>query len=324
VFKSTGIGDVVIASAIIHDLVDALPDASVCLFAGDDNRLAAELIDGVRVVGVSMARPWRVVRQLRAERLDVLIDLGQWSRVEAICSALGGARYTIGFRTPSQRRHFCYDAAVDHSDAIHELSNFRRAVECLGVATASRPRLAVRTDCDPPAAGPFVVFHPWASGVRNEWKEWPAERWQELAALVGAKGYAVVITGAAGDSRRSSELSRLCGTSELSVVDASGRYSLSEVASVLKAAKAVVSVNTGIMHIAAALGTPTIALNGPTAEGRWAPVGPCAVSVNSDYRDCGYLNLGFEYAGHRADCMEGIRVSAVINALEGLLDSTKR
>jgi Glycosyltransferase family 9 (heptosyltransferase)/D5 N terminal like len=70
-------------------------------------------------------------------------------------------------------------------------------------------------------------------------------------------------------------------------------------------------LNTGLMHLAAATGTSTIALNGPTSAQRWGPVGERVVSVNSDLAGCGFLNLGFEYNGQRTDCMHGISVERV-------------
>ena len=75
------------------------------------------------------------------------------------------------------------------------------------------------------------------------------------------------------------------------------------------------SVNTGVMHLAAAVGAPTIALNGPTSATRWGPIGANVVCVDSELPGCGYLNLGFEYDGHRTDCMRGISVDRVATAV---------
>jgi ADP-heptose:LPS heptosyltransferase len=77
-------------------------------------------------------------------------------------------------------------------------------------------------------------------------------------------------------------------------------------------------VNTGVMHLAAATGATTVALNGPTSEARWGPIGERAVSVNSDLPGCGYLNLGFEYDRGRPDCMRAISVDRVTEAVLAL------
>jgi heptosyltransferase I len=66
------------------------------------------------------------------------------------------------------------------------------------------------------------------------------------------------------------------------------------------------------------LGAPTVSLEGPVPVERWGPIGPRARSVASTFDGCGYLDLGFEYAGHRLDCMAGISVEAVIAAVDEL------
>src|SRR5918911_1069323 len=78
------------------------------------------------------------------------------------------------------------------------------------------------------------------------------------------------------------------------------------------------SSSTGVMHLAAASGAPTVSLNGPTSEARWGPVGERVRSVNADLPGCGYLNLGFEYDRGRTDCMRAISVDRVAEAVLAL------
>jgi lipopolysaccharide heptosyltransferase III len=98
-----------------------------------------------------------------------------------------------------------------------------------------------------------------------------------------------------------------------------GRYSLEELADVLAASDLVVSVNTGVMHLAALLGARTISLEGPVAVHRWRPVGRRVRSVVSTLPGCGYLDLGFEYDGQRLDCMNGVNIADVAAAADDLL-----
>jgi ADP-heptose:LPS heptosyltransferase len=98
-----------------------------------------------------------------------------------------------------------------------------------------------------------------------------------------------------------------------------GHYSLEQLADVIAASDLVVSVNTGVMHLAALLGTRTISLEGPVALHRWRPVGPRVRSVVSTLPGSGYLDLGFEYDGQRLDCMDGVSVADVVAAADELL-----
>jgi heptosyltransferase-3 len=324
--KLTAIGDTVLLSAVIDDLAAAFPRADLVLLTGPENAAVAALIDGSHdVVVLDATRPWRAIRELRGLGLDVLLDFGSWSRLEAILAALAGPAYSVGFRTAGQARHSCQDASVDHSDEVHELVNFRRLVATLGVEGSAVPRLrppGVLDDRDRPIV-PYAVLHPWPSGYRSQLKEWPERRWVELAQQLAGAGLGVVLTGGPADTASSGQLAAACVGAGIDVLDTAGRLSLAEVLDLVAEAECVVSVNTGIMHMAAASGAPTVALNGPTSVVRWGPIGPGAVSVNSTLDGCGYLNLGSEYEGRRQDCMEGITVDAVLDAATALMERTQ-
>ena len=320
ILKSTGIGDMTLLAGVARDVAAAYPDATVFLVAGRDNAEVARLVGGVEVVTVPIGEPIEAIRRLRELRLDVLLDFGQWTRVEAICSFLSGARFTIGFETPGQRRHYCYDMTVRHSGDVHELENYRRLAGSLGVESTTVPKLGeARSNGWKPAAPPFVVFHLWPGGYRSELKEWPLESWRDLAARLVERGYSIVLTGAAADAERTEQFVRSCEGLEGCVENAAGRYALSELVELLGRASCVVSVNTGVMHLAAASGAPTVALNGPTSEARWGPIGDRVRSVNADLPGCGYLNLGFEYDRGRTDCMREISVDRVADAVFSLV-----
>jgi ADP-heptose:LPS heptosyltransferase len=97
-----------------------------------------------------------------------------------------------------------------------------------------------------------------------------------------------------------------------------GRQGIEEIARVLTHAEMLVSVNTGIMHLGAILGVPTVSLNGPTAVHRWGPAGPRVANVCPPDGSGGFLDLGFEYGGRSTSEMGKIRVSDVMCAIEGL------
>jgi ADP-heptose:LPS heptosyltransferase len=99
--------------------------------------------------------------------------------------------------------------------------------------------------------------------------------------------------------------------------------SLAATAALLAKARLVVSVNTGVMHLAAAVGVPLIALHGPTSARRWGPVGPRAIALESPCDGCGYLDLGFEYSRQPRHCMNAISYRMVHEACAQVLDFAK-
>ncbi len=70
------------------------------------------------------------------------------------------------------------------------------------------------------------------------------------------------------------------------------------------------------MHIAAALGVPTVGLSGPTNPKRWGPLGKNTISIHPQESGCGFLHFGFEYRGQRTDCMDMITAEYVIKTLK--------
>lgn len=313
--KTAGIGDMILLTAIAGDVIAAFPSAEVIIFAGPDNFDVGQLVAGARVVELSTAKPWVSVGLLRAERLDLLIDFGQWTRLEALLAVLSGASWTLGFETFNQRRHYAYDATVLHSNQIHELDNYRRLVAALGVESQAEPNFGPSTENSfTSLRQPYVVFHLWPGGFRSELREWPADHWLELTRRFVREDFSIVLTGGPTDMLRTKVFVQSCGDLASNVVSVAGQFRVPELINILADARCVVSVNTGVMHLAAAVGVPTIALNGPTSSRRWGPVGSEVVCIDSDFAGCGYLDLGFEYEGQRTDCMNGISVGRVAAA----------
>lgn len=322
VLNSTNMGDTVILSPVLADIAAAYPDADVLLFAGGANASLAPLLPAVRPVPIALGSPRSAIRAIRAARLDVLLDFDSWPRIEPVYAIASGARFCAGFRAAAQHRHFAFDRWVDHRPKTHELDNYRALATVLGVESTSLPRVAPPGVLGPDEAPArdYVVFHQWPAGFRNELKRWARASWLALAQDVVDRGCDVVLTGGPADVQDTAAFVAAAPAQlRPHLVDTSGRFGLGPVTDLLAGARAVVSVNTGVMHLAAATGVPTISLNGPTDPVRWGPMGERAYSVNSALDGCGYLYYGWEYNGQRTDCMDGIAVERVSAALDGVL-----
>ena len=316
--KEVAVGDTVILSGVVQDIRRCLPSARLVMFAGATNTAVARLLPWLdEVIPLPITSPLACVRELRRHPVDVLMDCAGWSRISALYSALANASYRVGFRTAGQFRHYAYDDVADNLGTRHELENFRALAALIGVDGGALPYVPVPPDTTSPIEPPYAVFHPWPSGTMSHVKEWPERRWVALARLVLAAGMRVVLSGSRQDAPRSAHLARAIGASD-DVIDAAGALPFPELPALLADAEVVVSVNTGIMHLAAAVGARTVGLNGPTAEHRWGPIGPRAVAVSVPPPEGGYLNLGFEYDGHPHDVMRRIEVERVWSAIEEL------
>lgn len=314
------IGDTLLAGTVPASLRAAFGDCELVVFASRGNLGVLPLFQGsARVVEVPLTRPLRALAAIRSEPVDVMIDIGQWPRWYALLCAASRSSFTIGFATPGQARHYAYDAAVPHGRDVHEVVNFQRLLAPIPGVPPVHPAAALRAI--PPAAPrgaagrPCLVVHPWASGFRFASREWPLDRWVEFISRTAREGYAVLVSGGPADRARAAALVGACPPG-LPVTSMAGELALPELAAVLRGAAAVVCVNTGVMHLAALLDVPLVALHGPTSRLRWGPVGTRSIAlVPSGTGDCEFLHLGFEYPDRPVECMQGISVDAVLDAV---------
>jgi heptosyltransferase I len=321
--KTAAIGDSLLLAGFFEDVRRTYTNAALIFVTGRDNRGVAELLPGRadEHIVVYPTNPLGAVAAIRAANLDVLVDFGSWPRFDALVTALSGARYRVGFRTPGQFRHYALDRAVEHSSREHERRNYVRLLDAIGVTAGASPRIDApgALDASRLPAAPYAVFHAWSGGYRHEVKEWSADKWSELGREVMRRGWNVVLTGSPADTAKTEALRAALHAAGVPATNAAGAYRLPELADLYAASEVVVSVNTGVMHLAALVGARTVSLEGPTPPARWGPLGPRVRAVSSTLPGCGYLNLGFEYDGQRTDCMEGISVHAVVAAIDELI-----
>jgi heptosyltransferase I len=331
VMSSFALGDTLLFSGAVQSVRAHYPKARLICFCGPQNIAAVEMIPGIdEVVVVPLLKPRETIRQMRLRHLDLLLDFTSWQRLTALYSLMSGARFMVGFRTPQQHRHRGYDRTAEHSKDVHELGNFHSLLQAAAITEHHMPRVV------PPAISlpelvtrgkRIVVFHLWPSGVSSFLREWPEERWIELARrLEAVPGHAetlFVVTGAPADQIRCESFVQKLRGAGLDAEIFIGHDRFASLSHVLLHAALTVSVNTGVMHLSAILGVPTISINGPNRNGRWGPVGAHVAGVESPGEGCGYLHLGFESKGKPTDCMKRITVDAVFAAAKDLMSVEK-
>lgn len=321
------IGDLLLTTALIQALRQKFPDAVIEVVTSKANAGTHGFlpgIDGAASFGVTDVPG--MVRYLRAKQYDVLLDTSQWARLGALLCAVSGAGRTIGFATKDQFRHYAYDWAVPHRDDAHETENFLALGRAVIPGLSGAPALILPEGpssscpvCLRDVLGKKTVFcHMWPSGLKSFLKEWPAENWAELANTLTTAGYIPVFTGGPQDAEATENFIREYGLAEKGACSVAGAASLADIAWAMRHVVAVVSVNTGIMHLAAIAGAATVALNGPTNPLRWGPVGERTVSLQPREGRFGYLNLGFEYPDDAEPVLGALPMEDVIVALKDL------
>lgn len=161
---------------------------------------------------------------------------------------------------------------------------------------------------------PIVCINPGATNSRA--KQWLPERFAQSADAIAAPlGARIVVVGSAAESVTATSVIAALARPE-QAVDLTGKTSLQELIGVLGHASALVSNDTGPAHLAAALGTPTVTVFGPTEIFATHPLGARAVVVNHPV-DCAPCMLRDCPIDHR--CMTGVSVESVVAAAAGAM-----
>ena len=159
---------------------------------------------------------------------------------------------------------------------------------------------------------PVIAFAPGAVGPS---KRWPADYFGALAKSLTADGHQVWVLGSPNESPLAAEIVRAAGPGARDLTSDDLRNAILA----LKLARVAVSNDSGLVHVAAAMGTPTIGIFGPTSPWHWAPLNPLAAVIETrtevPCRPCHKPECRMVH--HR--CMRDIGVSEVIAAVRRTL-----
>ena len=334
------IGDLLMSLDAIADVADAAAGAEIDLVVGSWNAALAPAIRGVSTVetldaswlgreagGVGFPRLLARARSWRARGYGLAINLEPDIRSNLLVAASGAtvkAGFVSGGGGPLLDVALQYDARAKTSE------NQRRLVAAALNHPATRPNHPPAT-LDLPedarrragdllrAAGmPLVGVH--ASGGRAV-KQWAPQRFADVASrLVQEHGATVVLTGTDAD-RPIVEVVRRALPSA-ATIDLTGVPDLLSLAAVIERLDVYVTGDSGPMHIAAAVGTPVVAIFGPSDPARYAPLHPMhrVVRVDLPCAPCNRIRLPpARCTGVTPDCLQGVSVDRVYAAAAAAL-----
>ncbi len=265
-------------------------------------------------------------RSLRSARLDQAVLMTP-SFSAALCAALAGVTHRIGW--PEQGRGLLLNRPVPRAPrgALHLCDEFKSLAREAGAgafpehprlpeeARARRAAQAWLGEHRPRSAGdgrPRLALCP---GVHYGWaKQWPAERFGELRAIAERRGWAGLVIGAAAEEDLAQRVLAGAGPGWVS---ACGAGTLRLAAELLRTCDAAVCNDTGTMHLAAAVGTPVVAVFGPS-EPRWTGPRGARHRILRGACDCAPCYRRTCPQGRPAPCMLAIEPPQVMRAVEDL------
>jgi lipopolysaccharide heptosyltransferase II len=308
--KLGAIGDVVNTLPFANRLRAGYPAARITWVIAPLSHALLEghpAVDEFLVFDAKQPSTWPgFVRELRAQRLELAIDLQRLIKSGMITRATG-AKTRLGFD-----RARCKERS-------HVFTNLRiPANPAPGVTVAQYLEFAdfLELPAQPPTWKlPFTPFAARAGerivvlNVGASWssKLWANERWAELARRLAQElGLAVHLSGGREDRAAAGEIARAAG---VPVVSHAGELTLRETAGLLASAELVISGDTGPLHMAVALGRPVVALFGAADPRRTAPFGQPDAVVRNAVECSPCRKRVCPVPGH--PCMSGLSVESV-------------
>ena len=327
----SALGDTILAIPTIRALRQNFPQAELSILTSSTNLSYLERCPYIDRRILFRYPLHMLIRTLRHEHFDWVIDLEHWSRFSVLLAYATGASRLVGFSAAHQYRHYLFTDTVPHIPGKHEVLNFLSIAHKLGCSTENM-ELTVwigeteREWCQNLLAQermnvsePLVVLHPEAGRRGEPRRRWPRDRYVTLADTLASRYNARIVLTGAPDEVEVSEWIAERTTCE--TVCLAGQTQINQLAELFVQADLVISGNCGPMHLAAASGTPVIALHGPTNSAQWGPWTDKATSLTATLPCSPCLNLGFEYACQAlpdgtSPCMQTITVSEVLQACE--------
>ena len=343
----SAIGDTILAIPTIRAIRNRYPNAHLAMIASSINLQYLEgcpYIDQripcrLEAVMKSPRSLIAFIMGLRRQEFDWAIDFEHWPRFSALIAYGSGASRRIGFRSAGQHRHFLFSDVVEHVPGQHEVVNFLRIAELLGCPMRA-PDLEVWLkqadqewvteffdEMGVDSGGPVVAIHPEAGRRDEPRRRFPQDRYVAVAnALIERYQAQIILTGAPSEIELSQQIAFQAGPP---CVVAAGKTDINQLAALFANVDFVICGNCGPMHLAAAAGTPVVALHGPTNPLQWGPWGTGHTILHVDVPCSPCLNLGFEYgcsafSDGTSPCMHTIQIDEVLEVCEKYLIDGKR
>jgi ADP-heptose:LPS heptosyltransferase len=289
VFRALKLGGMLCAVPAFRALRSAFPEAQIVLaglpWASEFVDRYRSYLDGFREFPGYPGLPDRepegdgvqmFLKEIQAEEFDLCIQMHDSGGISNGLIAQFGARQNAGFFEPGKA---CPDPGMflPYPDRGLELRRLLRLLEQLGIPSRGEHlEFPLRDDdiwqarriCESYGLQPhgYVCVHPGASVPG---RRWPPQRFADVASTLAIHGLEVVLTGSAGECELTRAVARAL---PFSPIDLAGRTALGPLAAMLSSARILVCNDTGVSHLADALGVPSVVISTGNDPERWAPI----------------------------------------------------
>jgi heptosyltransferase-3 len=274
---------------------------------------------------------WQLLKTLQSRNYDLIIHLtdhprGAW--ISRLCRARWAVARTVRGRGGWWKNAFTHFFSTPRAALRHTAEVNLDALRRLGIyPTQSERQLSLVPGPDAEtyvtsllkelgcAETPFIHIHP---ASRWHFKCWPSEAMAALINRLNNEGHRVILT-AAPDNAEIRMIETIQSLLDQPAPCLAGKLSLKELAALTARARLFIGVDSAPMHIAAAMGTPTVALFGPSGDKEWSPWKVQHRVVASDAHPCRPCGIDGCGGSKVSDCLTSLSVEKVHQAVLELL-----
>ena len=336
-------GDVLVSSPVFSVLKAAAPQVEIDALVYADTAEMLTLHPAIAEVH-TIDRKWKklgvigqtqaelaLFRALKGRQYDLIIHLTEHWRGAWLCRLLKprwSVGPAVGARSKRWKQSFTHLQSAPRNALRHMVESNLDALRRIGIQPALEQRRMLLVPG--PAAEATVAAHLQGFGLHggdfihihpaSRWffKCWPVAQMAALVERLQGEGHAVVLTAAPSNDEKAM-LAAIQARLKTQAFSLSGQLSLKELAALTQAAKLFIGVDSAPMHIAAAVGTPTVALFGPSGDKQWGPWGVPFRVVSSQQHPCRPCGIDGCGGGKVSDCLTSLTVDTVLAAAHELL-----
>jgi exopolysaccharide biosynthesis WecB/TagA/CpsF family protein len=355
VVKLADIGDLLTITPALHRLREAQPDSVIHVLTTAHSApiLSREIVDDVilfdkfafdhprdalRPVNVRLGV--ELARRLRMERYDAVLILHH------LTTRFGAAKYAaLALATGASRRiglnngrgWFFTEQVPDAGfGALHEVQYWLQVIDIalnrkpaqayspndsqMHIVTTAEDRAWAEAHLPEPASGPRIAIHSGSGGYSLA-RRWAPDAFARVAdALETDAGAQIILVGRPDDN-----VDEVISAMQHAPINLAGKTTLGQLAAVLQTCELFIGADSGVMHIAAAAGTKTLAIFGPSNANAWGPWSEHAVALRSNpvCSPCSYIRntVGQREGCAAHTCMKLVTSEDVMEAAVRMLDN---
>ena len=317
------IGDAIMTLPAIRTIRQNFPTANITILAhpwvadifSANPNINRVIIYHKKTLHRGVAGLWRLARELTRERFDLAILL-QNAFEAALLARLARIPAVAGYNRDARGLLLTHSVPVDKAlKGVHQVYYYQQLMASLGMHCADNRLALTLPDDDLRWASnlvnqrPGLVFGLNPGAAYGPAKCWPAERYGEVARRLLAKlGGTAYVFGTAVDNRVAKTIAAIAGPA---VIDLTGKTTLSRAMALIGRCDAFVTNDSGLMHVAAALDTPLVAIFGSTDSVATGPFSQRSVVVSHGLPCAPCLKT---HCPTHFECMVGIEVGEVEKA----------